>query len=157
MHNWLVILATLFLAICLSLMPIPSWFAWMRPNFILMTLLFWTITLPDRINVSIAWLMGIISDLLTGTLLGEHALGFIITIYFADKMHTQLRMHPLLQQALSIGLFTLIYQLIIYCIQGMLGDLPQSDLYWLPTISSMLIWPWFAMLLKDCKRRFNVA
>ena len=157
MHNRLVIAFTLLLATLLAILPLPDWMLWLRPAWVLMVLMYWTMTSPHQVGLSTAWGMGILLDLLTGTLLGEHALAFTIIIYFVTKIHIRWRMYPSLQQGISILFFVLGYQFILYCIQGFLGDLPSSHLYWLSSVTSMLLWPWLFVLLRDCSRWFKVT
>lgn len=152
MHNRIVILVTLMMALILALLPLPGWTVWLRPAWVLLVLIYWTMTLPQYTGVGIAWLMGLLMDLLTGTLFGEHALSFVVVIYFVSRMHIRLRMYPALQQGISILFFVGLYQLIIYCVQGFIGDLPHSQLYWLSSVTSMLLWPWLSILLRDTRR-----
>jgi rod shape-determining protein MreD len=157
MHNFSVILSTLLMALILALLPMPDWTIWLRPAWVLMILIYWAMTMPYQVSVGMAWLVGLLVDLLNGTLLGEHALGYVIVIYFVSKMHIRLRMYPLLQQGISILVFVLLYQFIIYCIQGFIGELPSSHLYWLSSVTSMLLWPWLFVLMRDLRRWFKVA
>lgn len=157
MHNWIAILTTLLIAIVLTLLPMPEWATWYRPAWVLMVLIFWGMTLPARVSVGAAWLVGLVIDLLTGTLLGEHALAYTFVIYFVTRMHMRLQMYPLIQQGLSVFLFVLLYQCIIYCIQGFINDLPSSHQFWLSSVTSMLLWPWLYVLMRDCRRWFRVA
>lgn len=157
MHNGMMIFSSLMIALILMLLPMPEWTVWLRPAWVLLMLIYWNITLPYQVDVTIAFVMGILMDLLTGTLLGEHALALTIIIYFISKTYLRLRMHPLLQQGLSIFLFVLSYQFIIYCIQGFIGELPASQLYWLSSVTSMLLWPWLFILMRDCRRWFKIV
>lgn len=157
MHNWIVIIATIVIALILALLPMPNWTVWLRPGWVLMVLIYWTIAMPYRVNVGCAWLTGLLVDLMNGTLLGEHALAFSVVVYFVSRMHIRLRMYPLLQQGISIFFFILLYQFIIYCIQGFIGELPDSHLYWLSAVTSTLLWPWLFVLMRDCRRWFKIA
>lgn len=157
MDDWFAILTSLVLAIVLALLPLPDWTAWGRPSWVVLVLIYWTINSPYRVNVGVAWGMGLLMDLLTGTLLGEHALGYTIVIYLVSRMYIRLRMYPLLQQGLSVFVFVLLYQFILYCIQGFIGELPNSHLYWLSSMTSMLLWPWLFVLLRDWRRWFRLA
>lgn len=157
MDDWFAILTSLFLAVVLALLPLPDWTTWYRPSWVVLVLIYWTINSPYRVNVGVAWVMGVLMDLLTGTLLGEHALAYTIVIYFVSRMYIRLRMYPLLQQGLSVFVFVLLYQFILYCIQGFIGELPNSHLYWLSSMTSMLLWPWLFVLLRDWRRWFRVA
>jgi len=157
MHSWFAIAISMLIAIILALLPMPDWTIWLRPAWVLMILIYWSMTVPYRVGVGIAWIMGIIVDLLNGTLLGEHALAFTVVIYFVSRMYMRFRMYPLLQQGISVLFFTLIYQFILYCVQGFIGELPRSHLYWLSSVTSMLLWPWLFILMRDYRRWFKVA
>ena len=156
MHNWIVIFITFVIALVLAMLPMPEWTAWLRPAWLLLVLIYWAMTMPYRVNVGVAWVMGLIVDLLNGTVLGEHALAFTIIIYLVSRMHLRLTMYPLMQQGLSILFFVSLYQFILFCIQGFVGDLPASRLFWLSSVTSMVLWPWLFVLLRDCCRRFKV-
>lgn len=157
MHSLFAILTTLLIALILALLPMPEWTVWLRPAWVLMVLIYWAMTVPYRVGVGVAWLMGLILDLLNGTLLGEHALALTVIIYFVSRIYIRLRMSPSLQQGMSIFAFVLLYQFILYCVQGFIGQLPESYLYWLSPVTSMLLWPWLFVLLRDFHRRFKVA
>lgn len=157
MHSWFVVFITIAFAIVLTLLPMPDWTLWWRPAWVLMVLIYWAMTMPYRVSVGIAWFSGLALDLLNGTLLGEHALALTIVIYFVSRMHIRLTMYPLIQQGLSVLFFVLLYQFILYCIQGFIGNLPGSHLYWMSSVTSMLLWPWLYVLLRDCRRWFKIA
>jgi rod shape-determining protein MreD len=141
--------ATLLVAFILTLLPMPHWAVWLSPAWVLMILAYWTIAVPERVNIGIAWLLGIFLDILQGTLLGEHALALTLVIYLISRMVNQLRMYPLWQQSLTICLFVLLYQFVLFCIQGFLGALPMSWLYWMCPFTSLLLWPWVCSILRE--------
>lgn len=151
------ILMTLMLALALSMLPMPGWTVWLRPAWVPMVLIYWSMVVPHRVNVGVAWLVGIILDLMTGTLLGEHALALIIVVYLVSGLHMRLRLYPLIQQAMTVFAFILLYQFIIYLVQGFIGQQPQTHLYWLASLTSMLLWPWLAILLRDYRRWLRLA
>ncbi len=157
MRNFFPITLTLIAALCLSLLPMPEWLMWARPSWVLMVLIFWALVVPDQMNVGYAWTAGLLQDILTGTLLGEHALAFTVVVYLVYRLHRRINMYPILQQALSVLIFTLIYQSIIYVIQGFIGEAPQSHLYWLSSLTSMLLWPWLFVLLRDFCRWLRIG
>ncbi len=157
MHNWFAICTTLLIALVLALLPMPDWAMWARPAWVLLVLIYWAMVVPTRVSVGVAWVMGCLLDLLYGTLLGEHALALTVVIYFVARLHIRLRMYPMLQQGLSVCMFVLLYQFILYCVQGFIGDLPSSHLYWLSSFTSMLLWPWLFVLMRDCRQWFRVT
>lgn len=155
--SWSVIVMTFIIAFLLTLLPIPEWAIWMRPAWILMVLIFWTTVLPEQVNVGTAWFVGLCLDVLNGTMLGEHALALSVVTYLASRIHSRFRMYSLLQQGLFIFVFVLLYEFILFCIQGFIGDLPKSWLYWTPAATSMLLWPWVFVIMHDCRRRFRTG
>lgn len=147
--NWLLIPITVMIAFILTLLPMPTWTIWLRPAWVLLILIYWTIILPERVSIGTAWIAGLFLDVLDGTLLGEHAFALSIVIYLVDHMHSRLRMYPLIQQVMSIFLLVLFYQLILYCIQAVIGSAPNNPLYWASSLTSMLLWPWVYYMMRD--------
>lgn len=157
LHNWFIIPLTLIAALILTLLPMPQWAIWLRPAWVLLVIIFWNVALPDYVGVGTAWFVGILLDVLYNSALGEHALALTMVSYLVVKMHTRLRMFPLLQQGLSVFLLVTLYLFILFCIQGFVGDLPRGWLYWSSSVTSMLLWPWIFTIMNDCRRRFRVA
>ena len=152
-QHWLVIPASFLIAILFTLLPMPEWSGWFRPAWVLLVLIYWAMLMPYRVNVGTAWMIGLVMDVLNGSLLGEHALAFTLVTYLVIRMHMQLRMYPLIQQSLWVFLFVVIYQFVLFCVQGFLGDLPRTMMYWSSSITSMLLWPWMCMFMRDYQRR----
>ncbi|MBA3661203.1 MAG: rod shape-determining protein MreD [Gammaproteobacteria bacterium] len=157
MHSWFAILTTFIVGLVLMILPMPDWTIWLRPAWVLLILIYWSFEMPSRVSVGMAWFIGLIVDLLNGTLLGEHALAYTLVIYLVTRMHLRIRLYPWLQQGFSIFLFVLLYQFVVYCIQGFIGQVPASNLYWLSSLTSTILWPWLYILLRDYRKRLKIA
>lgn len=157
MHLKAAVFVTLAVALLMALLPMPSWTVWLRPAWVLLVLIYWTIALPYQIGVGTAWMMGLVVDVLTGSLLGEHALALTLVIYLVSRIYHRFRAAPLLQQGISIMLFVWLYQFIIYCIQGFIGDVPMHLLYWSQAVTSMMLWPLMLILMKNWQKWFALA
>jgi rod shape-determining protein MreD len=144
------------LALMLTILPLPAWAAWSRPEWLLLAVIYWALALPNRVSVGVAWVLGLLMDAINGSLLGEHALAFLMVVYITVKLHLRIRVFPLWQQAMMIATLVFCYQLIIFCIQGFAGKFPQTPIYWLPSLTSMLLWPWVFIVLRDWRRRFRI-
>lgn len=151
------IIMTLIIAMMLDLFPLPSVAVWFRPHFTVLVFLYWVLAFPFLINVGSAFLVGLLLDLLQGSMLGEHAFAMIVVAYIMILLHRFLRVYPLFQQALFICLVLLIYQLIVYVIQGVIGELPKTVFYWAPILTSTILWPWLFVLLRDWRRRLGMT
>ena len=77
---------TIFFAMVLEIIPFsessPAEIGFLRPDLVLMTLIYWTIALPHRAGVMLAWISGIIMDVLVGNFLGQFGCTFVIVSYF---------------------------------------------------------------------------
>lgn len=151
------IFISILLSLLLMLVPMPDWTSWFRPAWLLLVLSFWAIENPYVVNIGIAWFTGLLLDVLNGTLLGEHALALTVVIYIIARMQARMRMFSLLQQCLIIFILVFLYQVIIYCIQGFLGDAPHGWMYWMSSVTSMILWPWVFSILRDSRRRFRAV
>ena len=148
-------LITIIAAFMLAIMPMPDWAVEYRPDWVTLVLIYWAMELSSRIGVTMAWLAGLLLDVSYGTLMGQHAVGLVLVIYVIHMQHQRLRMASLLQQAIVIFFLLLIKQLLVLWVDGMLGRAPGSALYFMPTITSTLLWPWTYLILRDLHRKFG--
>ena len=150
-------IATIIGAFMLAIMPLPDWAVEFRPDWVTLVLIYWAMAVPSRIGVTVAWLAGLLLDVSYGTLMGQHAIGMVIVIYFIHIQHQRLRVASLLQQAIVIFVLLLVKQLLILWVDGMVGRAPDSWLFFMPTITSTLLWPWTYLILRDIRRKFSVS
>jgi len=149
-------LITIIAAFMLAIMPLPDWAVEFRPEWVTLVLIYWALAAPSKIGVTIAWFAGLLLDVSYGTLMGQHAIGMVLVIYVIHLLHQRLRVASLLQQAIVIFFLLLIKQLITLWVDGMLGRAPGSWLYFMPTVTSTILWPWTYLILKDIQRKFGV-
>jgi rod shape-determining protein MreD len=121
-----------------------------------MVLIYWCMALPERVGIGVSWMLGVLLDVQQGTVLGQHALGLALVAYITIKSHQRLRVFPLFQQALVVCGYILLFQFIVLWIKGMLGIPPRHWSYWMPAFSSMLLWPWIFIVLRDVRRKFKI-
>ncbi len=149
-------LITIIGAFMLAIMPLPDWAVEFRPDWVTLVLIYWAMAVPTKIGVTMAWFTGLLLDVSYGTLMGQHAVGMVIVIYVIHIQHQRLRVASLLQQAIVIFFLLLLKQLLSLWVDGMLGRAPDSWLYFMPTITSTLLWPWTYLILRDLRRKFSV-
>ena len=138
LRGWWVILVSFFLAMVLSILSLPglgSWeFGFLRPDWILLVLIYWVIALPHRVGLLTAWVLGLLADVLLGTLLGQHAIVFMVVAYVASNLYQRLRMFAVWQQSL-----------VVFALVG------------LAQLIGALVWPWMFLLLRFMRRFFGVT
>jgi rod shape-determining protein MreD len=143
-------------AFMLAIMPLPDWAVEFRPDWVTLVLIYWVMAIPSRIGVTMAWFAGLFLDVSYGTLMGQHAIGMVLVIYVIHMQHQRLRVASLMQQAIVIFFLLLIKQLLTLWVDGMVGRAPGSLYYFMPTITSALLWPWTYLILRDLRRKFSV-
>lgn len=151
-----VIITSFLVALMLTAMPLPEWAVHWRPMWVAMVLIYWCMALPNRIGIGVAWCAGILLDVLQGTLFGHNALALAVIAYIVLNLHQRMRLFPLVQQAALISIICLIYLLMSLWIRGIMGVPPESWTFWMPALTSMLLWPWLFIILRDIRRKFNI-
>jgi len=135
------IILTLALAMCLRIAPWPVALTVFNPDWVLLTLIYWSLAVPERVGIFHAWTFGLLTDVLTGRLLGQYALAYSLVIYICLKLHKRLRQFPIIQQGLFIFFCLLLSQLLLFLIKNIQhpGQLHAS--FWLPVFTGTICWP----------------
>lgn len=154
-NSWVLIPASFLFAFVLMLLPMPEWTSWLRPAWALMVCVYWIVMLPNYFGIGMTWLIGLLVDVLNGSLLGEHALAMTVAACIAVKIQIRFRLFPWMQQAIAVFVIIFVYQLILFCVEGFSGQPPLRWLYWLSSVTSMLFWPWIYSMLRHCQRHLG--
>lgn len=156
-HNGgVVIVLSFIIAYMLTAMPLPEWALNWRPAWVSIVLIYWCMALPERVSIGIAWVLGLLLDVQQGTVFGQNALVLTIIAYIITREHKRIRVFPLIQQAFFVCGLLLITQMFTLWIRGMMGFQLQHWTYWSPPFTSMIIWPWLFIILRDVRRKFHV-
>lgn len=155
-RNYIIYL-TLLMGYLLTLIPLPEWAQTFRPQWVALILIYWCMALPERVGVGLGFIVGLLLDVLTGTLLGQHALGLSVVAFVTIKLHLRVRVMPLRQQVFTIFIILLVERLLALWSTGAAGYPTPSLWYWVTPVIGMLLWPWIYILLRDTRRRFHVS
>lgn len=151
------IFISVMIGLILQIIPMPAEADLYRPDWLLLILCYWAMALPNRVSVGIAALTGIIIDLLYGTALGVHSFALAIPIFIVATNYQRMRNQSILQLALTIGLLSFIYHLLIYWLQFWLTSIEFRIEFLWPSITSVLLWPWLFWLLRKFRRKLRVS
>lgn len=144
---------TIVFAFMLSLMHLPEWATDFRPDWVALAFIYWAMALPDKVGVTMAWLAGLMLDISHGAILGQHAIGLVIIIYITHMQHQKLRVCSLLQQAIVVLLLLLFNQTLVLWVYGIVGNTPETALYFMPSLVGAVLWPWIYIILRDLRRK----
>lgn len=133
-------------ALVFFLMPWPSGVLIFRPDFVLLTLIFWLVRAPNLCNIGTAWLLGLCVDLATGSMFGQHALTYTITGFFAVFYQRRLVLFSGTQQLFYVFNLLMIAQLVLLMLKIFAGDTFIGWQYFIPSIVGVLVWKIALML-----------
>lgn len=152
-----IITFSFLIAIMLTALPLPEWAVNWRPMWVAVVLIYWCMAVPDRVGIFIAWFLGLLLDVQQGTVLGQNALGMILIAFLTINSYQRMRAYPLSQQAVLVCFYLLFYELIMLLVSGYLGTGTRDWTYWMPAVTSMLLWPWLFIVLRDVRRKYNIS
>lgn len=127
-------------AFMLYLLPWAGFGLMLRPDFVLLTLLYWLLRAPHLCNVGTAWMLGLLIDLASGSLFGQHALAYSVTGFFAIFYQRRLVLFSAWQQAVYVLLLLLLSQIVLLIVKLFAGNAPPGWGYFLPSLSGVLLW-----------------
>ena len=135
-------------AFIFSVLVLPSAVSFFRPEWVAIVVIYWVIKAPLQIGVVVAWVAGLLLDVLEGGLLGVNALSLAIVAYLILTMHQRIKLFPLIQQSFTVFLVVGIHLMIGHFIRSIVGNSVPGIIYLIPAISSAILWP-FAVLFID--------
>ena len=161
LKNQLLILLTLFIALYIDSYLFSSDFQMLKPTFVLLTLIYWNMALPDRIGIMAALSFGIFVDLIEGSLLGLHGILFVLITYVCQRFFYQFRVSPLWQQSFILFFLIILYKQVFALdfmnINQDLTNLSDSSFFmnsFLFALFSAFIWSPLFLTLRYYRRRW---
>ena len=124
----LLLASTFLVAMIVSLIRWPDWAQSFRPDWVGMVLIYWCLAIPHRVGVGTGFVVGLMEDILYGSLLGQYALAKTLIAFVAVRMHLKIRMFPRWQQAVVVFLLLLMGQVIVAWAKALPGDPPRLSL-----------------------------
>jgi rod shape-determining protein MreD len=141
------LLLSTLVALILTVLPLPPWADVVRPAFLVLTVIYWSVNAPRAGGLAIGFFAGLLLDVFQGPVLGEHALALSLITYIAVREHQRIRSKPVIQQALIVFAALILYEVVLFMIDGWTGNPVTSPLRWVHTVTGALIWPPAAAIL----------
>lgn len=136
---------SLMLAFFLNAMPsgplvfLPDWLA--------LVLCFWSVHEPRKVGTGVAFLFGILMDVVGGSIMGQHALAYVLLAFGAAALSRRILWFPLLKQALHVLPFLVGAQLVQLLIRLATGADFPGFVFFVDPLLAALLWAPVAQLL----------
>jgi rod shape-determining protein MreD len=138
---------TVLLALIAQALPLPIWLESIRPSFIGLAIIYWSIYAPHAGGIFAAWIAGLAFDVFKGDVLAQNALAMALIAYVTMTLHQRLRNQTLVQQSLFVFAMLCVNGLVVWGIEGWTGNTASMPWRWLQPMIGAMIWPFVALLL----------
>jgi len=153
---WIFIILGFFFCGILTLIPLPMNYQWLRPEWLLLFVIFCQLTEPKLFNPIVAWVIGLFLDNLLGTPLGENALIFAVMSFVTACLRARFIQKPLWLSFGKIFFLILLAKIFMLWFHALSKQSPHSLWYWSGLLTNTMIWPLFVILLQKLCQVFSV-
>ena len=149
-----VVVIVLFFGIILNVLPLADNMNSIKPPILLLILIYWSLAFPNQINLTYAFIYGLIMDVLLLMPLGYNALCYTITIFLILLYYPQIRLQSSLNKMLSLLLI-----LIPFFLMSTIGNNFLKINYNLFDVLtsifiSIIIWPALFNMLRFVRQKY---
>jgi rod shape-determining protein MreD len=137
---------TLIFALLLQLFPWSGQGIIFRPDFMLVIVIYWLLRAPNLCNLGVAWLMGILVDLATGSLLGQHAISFALTAFIGLMYQRRLVLFSIWQLSAYVFGLLVFARTVLLLLKLFAGAENLGLAFFWPCITGLILWLLIAAL-----------
>lgn len=134
-----------------------AWLPWGRqpamPDVLAVTLAFWTVHQPRYVGIVTAFVLGVLTDVHHGALLGQHALAYCLMSYGAVALSRRILWFGMAGQMLQVLPGFVVMHLVALLVRLAVGDAWPGWPYLLAPLFEVLLWPVATLLLLAPQRR----
>jgi len=139
-RHWWISGLSLAATLALAVVPLPDVVAPLRPDWVAVVLVYWSLMAPRHFSLLTAFWMGIALDTLSGALLGQNALALLLIVYLAEKFYLRLRVFPISQLGFAVLVLLGLYEFVLFWIDGLAGRSVPLVERWVPPLTGTLVW-----------------
>lgn len=138
--GWGRIAMTLFIGVLLKQIPWSGWWLILRPDFVLIAVLFWALHRPSRVGMALAFAMGLLSDFQDGVVFGQHVAAYVLGVYAVQYFRLRFLQFDAAQQAAQMLPILLLVQFMVLVVGWLSTRPPLGINILLPALSGALVW-----------------
>ena len=143
----LVLTAIFAIALVMELAPWPSGFQSFKPAWIVLVFAYWALSIPHKVSIGWAFIIGIIWDALVMSLFA----------YLITRHHLRLRNLSLWMQSLLLVGFVFAIRVSIFLIESVLHSANFNWQEIFGALASGVLWPWIFLLLRKIRRYLSLS
>lgn len=158
-HSWPYIgllLASVFISLLVAIYPLPAALSVYRPELMCLVVIYWVLHKPNHIGVGVAWCIGLLQDVVEGSVWGGHALALAFVAYICIAAYRRLRSYSLSQQTFWVFVFVGIHQLVVNWIQSLDGYGSPAWHMLMSALVTAVLWPILVICFATAQRRLRL-
>jgi rod shape-determining protein MreD len=145
------IVASLAVALLANFLPWQS--LALAPDFVALVLAFWCVRQPRLVGLGAGWLLGLLTDVGNGVLLGQHALAYSLLAFAAITLSRRILWFPLWGQALHVAALLLAAQGVAALVRMAAGAEFPGWVLAVGPLAGAALWPVVSIVLLLPQRR----
>lgn len=143
------VIGSLLLGLLLNLIPWSENIVMLVPDLLALTLIFWIIHQPNRIGLTVCFLLGLIMDVANASTLGQYALAYSTIGYLSLTLRRRILQFAGWQQALFVLILLALLQSIVLVVNLVAGrSFPGFEFFAAAPIGAAL-WPSLSFFLQQ--------
>jgi rod shape-determining protein MreD len=127
-------------ACLLKQLPWHGWALLLRPDFVLVMLLFWAQRRQSGISFGLAFALGMVTDVQDGVVLGQHALAYCVGVYLVQYFRRRLSMFTLRHQVMQMFPLLLLTEVVALMAGWISTRTPQGAWMLASAFTGTLLW-----------------
>ncbi len=139
--SWLSLVITFILAATLEMLSLPDMLNSFRPEWLVLTLVYWLLRYPERVGMAAAVVAGLVMDVMAGSYFGIHMLAMSVISYLVLAMQQRLKMFPVVQQSIVVFFIVGIELMVVYSLRSALSVVDSGLDYLWQALASAMFWP----------------
>jgi rod shape-determining protein MreD len=127
-------------ALALQVLPLPDVVGLFRPAFVVLCVIYWSQNAPRAGGIALGFVTGLALDVFKGAVLGQYALATSLIAYVTIRQHLLMRNKPVFEQTLFVALMLLLWEVVIWAIDGWTGQASAGLGRWAHVATGALCW-----------------
>ena len=143
------IIGSLILAFVLSVFPIDPEWRWLRPEFVVLIVIYWLVHEPQYFGLYAAWWVGLLQDIIQLDILGPNALLLSIVAYICQLFYRRIQNYGIWQQSGLIFVLIGVHSFFNHWINGLTDSDVSTPAILVNALITAFLWPLVVYLFKS--------
>ena len=149
-----IILLTLLIGLFLSLITVPL--GYYSPEWVLLINIYWALALPSNNKLLLAFLSGLLVDVVFGQVFGISSLMYVLFVYIVLKLYSSLRYMTVRQQMVVLLFFIIVKVHFFVWVNYIIGLSVEYQSLLTGSLTTAIMWPVTYYTLRYVRRKFSL-